>query len=149
MSVQPLDGLLASHAGHPWTEQDWLALPERMGRVELLDGTLLVSPYPAAPHQRMVRNLADALEASAPERFEVFEGLNVRVGVGRILIPDIVVLTPPGLDETILDPEPVQLVVEVASPSNAWADRVTKPDATREPAFPTTCASISTAAPTT
>lgn len=42
MSVQPLDDLFAGHAG-PWTEEEWLGLPESMGRVELLDGALLVS----------------------------------------------------------------------------------------------------------
>ncbi len=43
-------------AGHavPWTEQEWAALPESMGRVELL----VVSPFPAVSHQRLVRNLA-------------------------------------------------------------------------------------------
>lgn len=60
MSVQPLDDAFAGHVG-PWTEEDWLALPGGMGRVELLDGTLLVSPNPGGPHQRMVRNLADAV----------------------------------------------------------------------------------------
>ena len=35
MSAQPLDELFASHGG-PWTEAEWLVLPESMGRVELL-----------------------------------------------------------------------------------------------------------------
>jgi len=33
-------------------------------------------------HQRMVRNLADAMKVRATERFEIFEGVNARVGVG-------------------------------------------------------------------
>ena len=37
MSAQPLEELFAGHAG-PWTEQEWAALPESMGRVELLEG---------------------------------------------------------------------------------------------------------------
>ncbi|MDQ3887261.1 MAG: Uma2 family endonuclease [Actinomycetota bacterium] len=128
MSVQPLDELFAGHAG-PWTEEEWLGLPESMGRVELLDGALLVSPHPAMTHQRMVRNLADAMQDRAPERFEIFEGINIRVGAGRILIPDVVVISPSGLEATICEPEPVVLAVEVTSPSNAWTDRVIKPDA--------------------
>lgn len=128
MGAQPLDELFAGHAG-PWTEQEWAALPESMGRVELLDGALVVSPFPAAPHQRLVRNLARALEAAAPAGFEVFEALNIRVGRDRIMIPDIVVLNEPGLDAVIFEPGPVALVVEVTSPSNAWVDRLVKPEA--------------------
>lgn len=128
MGAQPLDELFAGHAG-PWTEQEWAALPESMGRVELLDGALVVSPFPAVAHQRLVRNLARALEEAAPAGFEVFDGLNIRVGRDRIMIPDIVVLNEPGLDAVIVEPDPVVLVVEVTSPSNAWVDRLVKPDA--------------------
>ncbi len=45
------------------------------------------------------------------------------------MIPDIVVLNEPGLDAVIFEPDPVALVVEVTSPSNAWVDRLVKPDA--------------------
>ena len=128
MCAQPLDELFAGHAG-PWTEQEWAGLPESMGRVELLDGALVVSPFPAVAHQRLVRNLARALEMAAPAGFEVFEGLNVRVGRDRIMLPDIVVLDEPGLDAVIVEPDPVVLVVEVTAPSNAWVDRLVKPDA--------------------
>lgn len=128
MGAQPLDELFAGRAG-PWTEQEWAALPESMGRVELLDGELVVSPFPAVAHQRLVRNLARALEAAAPAGFEVFEGLNIRVGRDRIMIPDIVVLTKPGFDALIVGPDLVALVVEVTSPSNAWVDRLVKPGA--------------------
>jgi len=128
VGAQPLDELFAGHAG-PWTEQEWAALPEGMGRVELLDGALVVSPFPAVSHQRLVRNLARALEAAAPVGFEVFDGLNIRVGRDRIMIPDIVVLNEPGLDAVIVEPDTVALVVEVTSPSNAWIDRLVKPDA--------------------
>lgn len=82
MSVQPLDELFSGHAG-PWTEEEWAALPESMGRVELLDGTLVVSPFPAASHQRLVRNLGRALEDAATAGFEVFDGLNIRVSRGE------------------------------------------------------------------
>jgi Uma2 family endonuclease len=100
-----------------------------MGRVELLDGALIVSPFPAVSHQRLVRNLARALEAAAPAGFEVFDGLNIRVGRDRIMIPDIVVLHEPAPDAVVVEPDQVALVVEVTSPSNACVDRLVKPDA--------------------
>ncbi len=128
MSVQPLDDLFAGHAG-PWTEEEWLALPETMGRVELLDGALLVSPNPANPHQRLVRHLSHALDQAAPDNLEVLDGINVRLARGRLLIPDIAVLAPPGLDDTVVDAAAVMLAVAVTSPSNAWSDRLVKPDA--------------------
>jgi Uma2 family endonuclease len=128
VGAQSLDELFAGHAG-PWTEQEWAVLPESMGRVELLDGALVVSPFPAVSHQRLVRNLVRALEEAAPVDFEVFDGLNIRVGRDRIMIPDIVVLNEPGLDAVIVEPDPVVLVVEVTSPSTAWVDRLVKPDA--------------------
>lgn len=45
------------------------------------------------------------------------------------MIPDIVVLNEPGLDAVIVDPDPVALVVEATSPSNAWVDWLVKPEA--------------------
>ena len=37
MSALPLEQLFARHAGS-WTEQEWAALPESMGRLEVLEG---------------------------------------------------------------------------------------------------------------
>ena len=46
---------------------------------------------------------------------------------GRILIPDLVVATNPGLDLRLWDPTDVAMVVEIVSPGNAAADRAIKP----------------------
>lgn len=128
VSVEALAVALARHGG-PWTEDEYLALPEVPGRVELLDGTLLVSPQAAGDHQRLARQIGYALDVAATAGYEVIEAINVRVRSGRILIPDIAVLTRPGLVETVYDASIVALVVEVTSPSNAGIDRITKPDA--------------------
>lgn len=125
MSVQVVDDPFPGHSG-PWTEEDWLALPESNHRVELLDGSLVVSPLAVVSHQRVTRNTARALERAAPRGFEVFEGLNVRTVPGTILIPDVVVLSIEGLDGKVVDPEHVALVAEVTSPSNSWFDRRVK-----------------------
>lgn len=123
--AQPASDLLLDHVG-PWTEAEFLALPEDR-RIELLDGELLVSPSARRVHQRLSFRLATALDAAAPPGFEVLEAINVRVGPGRILIPDLAVVTDPGADDVVADAAAVALVVEIASPGSVAADRAVKP----------------------
>ncbi|MEO7194332.1 MAG: Uma2 family endonuclease [Pseudonocardiaceae bacterium] len=104
-----------------WTEEEFLALPVDR-RVELLDGALLVSPS-ARAHQRLSFRLAIALDAAVPAGLEVLEAINVRVGPGKILIPDLAVVSTPGLDLTVCEAADVVLVVEITRPGNAVADR--------------------------
>lgn len=116
---------LLDHVG-PWTEQDYLALPEDR-RIELLDGGLLMSPSAGSRHQRLSFQLCYALGRAAPSGLEVLEAINVRVAPGRILIPDLVVVTNPGLDLAVWDPAEVAMVVEIVSPGSIAADRAIKP----------------------
>ncbi|MGH3911185.1 MAG: Uma2 family endonuclease, partial [Pseudonocardiaceae bacterium] len=109
------------HVG-PWTEEDFLALPVDR-RIELLDGALLVSPSARFGHQRLSFRLAIALDAAVPAGLEVLEAINVRVGSGKILIPDLAVVAVPGLDVTVCEAADVVLVVEITSPGNALVDR--------------------------
>lgn len=110
----------------PWTEEEFLALPVDR-RIELLDGALLVSPSARVRHQRLSSRLWAALDAAVPVGLEVLEAINVRVGPGKILIPDLVVVSTPGLDMTVCEAADVVLIVEISSPSNAVADRAVKP----------------------
>jgi Uma2 family endonuclease len=116
---------VVEHAG-PWTEEEFLALPVDR-RFELLDGALLMSPSARVSHQRLSFRLAVALDAVVPPGLEVLEAINVRVGPGKILIPDLAVLTVPGFDRTVCDATDVVLVVEITSPGNAAVDRAVKP----------------------
>lgn len=120
----PLDALL-DHPG-PWTEEEFLALPEDR-RIELLDGGLLVSPNARRGHQRLSSQLWATLGAAAPAGIEVLEAINVRIGPGRILIPDLAVVTDPGADDLVADASAVVLVVEIVSPGSVRTDRAVKP----------------------
>jgi Uma2 family endonuclease len=115
------------HDDH-YTVEDWLRLPPSRQRVELIDGSFVVSPSPATDHQigaqRCVRILLDA----APDDLEVVECAGICCGTD-VLIPDIVVAGAKVLlaPTTLLDPEHVRAVVEIVSPGNRQRDYGPKP----------------------
>ena len=114
-----------------WTRAEVLALndasPETAPRYEVVDGELLVTASPVAPHQKMVRRLLVALDGflAANPVGEVFSDLDVELDPPGMVRPDVVVVPPKEARrlESEMPARVLSLVVEVLSPSTAYADR--------------------------
>jgi Uma2 family endonuclease len=111
--------------GQEFTVEDLDKMPDDGHRYELLDGTLIVSPAPGLPHQRVVAALIAVLESACPEDLVVFPNVNVRFAHASALEPDVVVASPPGITGARLLRAPV-LGVEILSPDSALRDLILK-----------------------
>ena len=116
----------SDHVG-PWSEEEFFALGETTNRIELIDGSLLVSAAPNKRHQasepaarQCARGGPHAASASWSSRT-----INVRLKTDRIVIPDIVVAETDE-DGDVLEAAEITLVCEIISPRNAATDRVVK-----------------------
>jgi Uma2 family endonuclease len=111
----------------PWTFDDLDRLPDGL-HYEIVDGSLLVSPPPAAFHQLSAGRLFHQIEAELPEEWEVVSPSGVDVAVSY-LEPDIAVVRTAAFEGNPkrFAAADMLLVVEVISPSNASIDRREKP----------------------
>jgi Uma2 family endonuclease len=107
--------------GEEFTIDDLDQMPDDGHRYELLDGTLIVSPAPGMPHQRVVAVLIHLLEQACPEELVVFPNVNVRLATRTALEPDLVVARPPGVSGVRLAHTPL-LVAEILSPDSVLRD---------------------------
>jgi Uma2 family endonuclease len=125
----------------PATQRRWTASevrqlivesPLQTPRYELVDGELLVTPSPSAPHQRAVALLWRALEdylAREPAGVAYVSPFDLELEPGTIVQPDVFVV-PPHESERLLRGElpgrELMLAVEILSPGSGRHDRVTK-----------------------
>ena len=106
----------------PLTVADIEGLDRSVGRVELLDGVLLVTPHADVDHPRWARRLANRLDERVPPGCEALDGVNVfEPGSDRVcVIPDVVVIQTdkivqvPRQGEGVF-PDGLELVIEITS----------------------------------
>jgi hypothetical protein len=94
------DEAVFDHEG-PWTEAAYLAL-RHDGRVEVVDGTLLVGPGAGPQRTRVIERVRGAMAAALPDGLRVRGPLPVRLGPDCVLVPDLVVTAaplPPDVDD--------------------------------------------------
>lgn len=128
-----MDRPVFDHEG-PWTEDAYLGLEGNDGRVEVVDGTLLVGP--GLSHQRavVVSRLAELLGAVLPNGLVLVESMPLRLGPDCILIPDFLVTNAAVVTEpsvrgggAVLDAADTLMVIEVVGRDHGATDRTFKP----------------------
>jgi len=113
--------------GRAMSEEKFLGLGETFERIELFDGSLLVTPAPTPRHQRISGKLLIALEPVAERAgLHALEAVNVRLQTDRIPIPDLVITTKINFDELVIDAASIRLVCEITSPTSTATDKVLK-----------------------
>src|SRR3989442_778083 len=128
--VTPADWVPGPEQGC-WTYDDYAALSDDGQRFEIVNGVLVMAPAPDGPHQDAVLHIAHYLLV-----YVEFAGLgkvriapfDVQLSSKNVFQPDVFVVLNAHLSrmqakKMIGAPD---LVVEVASPSTAFVDRVSK-----------------------
>jgi len=130
------------HAG-PWSEAHYRALSSAdgesgvekavgEGRVELIDGTLVIGPGPSADAERAIARTRSALSEALPDGLCVLGPVPLRMGPDCVLVPDLVVMRAPSDDsdpepDAVVDGQEVLMVVEVVGAEHGAVDRTFKP----------------------
>lgn len=123
-----VDDPVFDHDG-PWAEKAYLALSMNDGRIEVLDGTLLIGPDVSAHRSLVSARLADALTAALPPRLTLLRAPRLRLGLDRVLIPDFVVTnsTVAPKAPALLDAANALMVIEIIGSDHGEIDRRVKP----------------------
>ncbi|MFC7533736.1 Uma2 family endonuclease [Actinoplanes sp. GCM10030250] len=110
----------------PWTENEYLNLDRATDNLELIDGSLLVSPAHDGPHQDIRSRLWIALDSMARSlNLWVRAGMNARLTAGTIVMPDLVVTGGPRI-VNINEAADIRLACEITGPGTITTDRVLK-----------------------
>ncbi|WP_433391409.1 Uma2 family endonuclease [Micromonospora sp. KLBMP9576] len=117
-----------------WRDEPWNAqlaldlLPETNGpKVEVLSGSVIVTPHAGYDHQDAELDLAYLLKQAA-RRAKLWLYLEANVVSGDdLFIPDIVILDVPGGGRTTMDIRHAVLLGEIVSPGNRRKDIIDRP----------------------
>ena len=123
-----MDDPVFDHEG-PWTENAYLALP-RDGRVEVVDGTLIVGPGASEQRAAVVARVRDAMAAALPDGLSVRGPVPLRLGPDCVLVPDLVVTSVSEDEEPadgVLDAAAALMVIEIVGRDHGATDRTFKP----------------------
>lgn len=122
-----MDHPVFDHEG-PWTEDAYLGLgvPED-GRVELVDGALVVGPGATPERVRVVAALRATVQAALPDGLRVVGPAPLRVGTDCVLVPDLVVTRSEDDPDPLLDAADALMVIEVVGADHGALDRSFKP----------------------
>jgi hypothetical protein len=121
-----VDPLAIDHDG-PWTEDAYHALSHD-GRVELVDGTLLVGPGAGEQRARVIQRVRQAVAAALPSGLRVPGPAPLRLGHDCVLVPDLVITaTPDDAAERTLHAAETLMVIEVVGADHGAVDRTFKP----------------------
>jgi hypothetical protein len=123
------------HEG-PWTEDAYLGLAGNDGRLEVVDGTLLVGPDTSRQRAAVMSRLGEAVRAALPAGLTLVGPVPLRLGPDCILIPDFAITNsavapePGGLSNgrrEVLDAADTLMVIEVVGRDHGAVDRSFKP----------------------
>jgi Uma2 family endonuclease len=119
----------------PWTVDEWAKLIlggtiDDGRRVELVEGSLIVSPAPAMAHQVAADELRTVLAEAAPADLLVVTAVGLPMPAAQAgFIPDVLVVDRAAARSgPLAAPSMVRLAVEVVSPSTVTTDRRVKPE---------------------
>ncbi len=108
-----------------WTVDDYLLLGEIKTPCQLINGELIISPAPHPNHQRVLRELFKVFDSVNLPGEIFFAPIDLYIDNKNVFQPDLAyvsaknksVITNRGIEG------PIEIVVEIISPSNSYTDR--------------------------
>lgn len=109
-----------------WTVEDYRLLGEIKTPCQLINGEIIMSPAPSTKHQQVSRRLFKIIDKATAGKGELFYApIDLYIDASNVFQPDLLYLseannrslTTRGVEG------PVDLVVEILSPTNSYSDR--------------------------